>query len=86
VARRAEWTVVASRFVAAGSSTKARDDGGAVVVVAAVCSYEAYVIYMFFALCINYGGGYDNLVQKLMAQPPFYLAVPFCMWKVQPGG
>jgi len=38
--------------------------------------YEAYVLYMFFALCVSYGGGDKNLVTHFIALPPMRLPAP----------
>eukprot|EP01132_Coremiostelium_polycephalum_P002490 gene2490-3082_t len=38
--------------------------------------YEAYVLYMFFALCISFGGGDKNLVTHFISHPPMKLPVP----------
>ncbi|GAM27698.1 hypothetical protein SAMD00019534_108740, partial [Acytostelium subglobosum LB1] len=45
--------------------------------------YEAYVLYMFFCLCVSYGGGDRNLVTHFISHPPLKLPMPlFC--KVKP--
>jgi hypothetical protein len=48
-------------------------------------SYEAYVMYQFFALCLQYGGGFDALGDRISSQPPFALAFPFNFIRAQPG-
>jgi hypothetical protein len=42
--------------------------------------YEAYALYMFFKLCVNYAGGHDVLIQHFLSQPKMRLTMPlFCM-------
>ncbi|EAL65189.1 transmembrane protein 184A [Dictyostelium discoideum AX4] len=38
--------------------------------------YEAYVLYMFFALCVSYGGGDKNLVTHFTSHPVMRLPMP----------
>eukprot|EP01133_Synstelium_polycarpum_P014956 gene14956-17683_t len=45
--------------------------------------YEAYVLYMFFALCVNYSGGDKNLVTHFISHPPMRLPMPLFI-KVKP--
>lgn len=47
--------------------------------------YEAYALYMFFALCVEYAGGTDSLVSSVMQQPPTKLLFPLWCFTVQPG-
>lgn len=44
--------------------------------------YEAYALYMFFKLCVNYAGGQDALIQHFLSQPKMRLTIPLCC-KVQ---
>ncbi|KYQ89540.1 transmembrane protein [Tieghemostelium lacteum] len=46
--------------------------------------YEAYVLYMFFALCVNYGGGDKNLVTHFISHPVMRLPFPLNFIKVKP--
>jgi len=40
--------------------------------------YEAYALYMFFKLCVNYAGGQDALIQHFLTQPKMRLTIPLC--------
>ncbi len=48
-------------------------------------SYEAYVMYQFFVLCLNYGGGFENLSTRIASQSSIPLAFPFQFIRAQPG-
>jgi len=48
-------------------------------------SYEAYALYMFFSLCINYVGSTEHLVSAFMLQPRMKLLAPLWCW-FQPDG
>eukprot|EP01112_Ceratiomyxa_fruticulosa_P016568 TRINITY_DN5031_c0_g1_i1.p1 TRINITY_DN5031_c0_g1~~TRINITY_DN5031_c0_g1_i1.p1 ORF type:complete len:494 (+),score=86.23 TRINITY_DN5031_c0_g1_i1:318-1799(+) len=45
-------------------------------------TYEAYVLYMFFALCVEYAGGREALIRHISEKPPLKLAFPL-WWKVK---
>ncbi|EGG18954.1 transmembrane protein [Cavenderia fasciculata] len=46
--------------------------------------YEAYVLYMFFALSVSYGGGDKNLITHFISLPPMKLPMPLNCIKVKP--
>jgi hypothetical protein len=46
--------------------------------------YEAYALYMFFKLCVNYAGGKEALVHHFDTQSKMRLTVPLCCAIVQP--
>lgn len=46
--------------------------------------YEAYALFMFFKLCVSYGGGKDAIVEHFLSQPKQKLTFPLGCWKVQP--
>jgi len=46
--------------------------------------YEAYALYMFFKLCVNYAGGKVALVNHFNTQPKMRLTIPLCCSIVQP--
>jgi hypothetical protein len=45
--------------------------------------YEAYALYMFFVLCIEYSGGWQRLIGSVMGLPRTKLLLPLWCW-VQP--
>eukprot|EP01116_Phalansterium_solitarium_P002463 TRINITY_DN1250_c1_g1_i1.p1 TRINITY_DN1250_c1_g1~~TRINITY_DN1250_c1_g1_i1.p1 ORF type:complete len:472 (+),score=154.94 TRINITY_DN1250_c1_g1_i1:24-1418(+) len=46
--------------------------------------YEAYALYMFYALCVQYAGGEDQLGQALEQLEPRRLLMPLCCY-AKPG-
>lgn len=44
--------------------------------------YEAYVLYQFFRLCMNFAGGQDELERKLAGSPKMALPSPLCRIKM----
>lgn len=40
--------------------------------------YEAYVLYQFFRLCVNFAGGQEELERKLAGSPKMALPWPLC--------
>eukprot|EP01113_Clastostelium_recurvatum_P043513 TRINITY_DN7215_c0_g1_i1.p1 TRINITY_DN7215_c0_g1~~TRINITY_DN7215_c0_g1_i1.p1 ORF type:complete len:483 (-),score=95.89 TRINITY_DN7215_c0_g1_i1:44-1492(-) len=45
-------------------------------------TYEAYVLYMFFALCVEYGGGRDEFIAYISTKPNLKLPFPLNCFKV----
>eukprot|EP01102_Stenamoeba_stenopodia_P013767 TRINITY_DN4505_c0_g1_i1.p1 TRINITY_DN4505_c0_g1~~TRINITY_DN4505_c0_g1_i1.p1 ORF type:complete len:457 (+),score=78.46 TRINITY_DN4505_c0_g1_i1:212-1582(+) len=46
--------------------------------------YEAYVLYGFFVLCVNYAGGVERLESKMLEQAELQLPFPLNCFRVQP--
>lgn len=46
--------------------------------------YEAYALFMFFKLCVSYGGGKEAIVDHFNSLPKMKLTFPLNFWKVQP--
>lgn len=46
--------------------------------------YEAYALFMFFKLCVSYGGGKDAIVEHFQSLPKLKLTFPLGCWRVQP--
>jgi len=46
--------------------------------------YEAFVIYTFYTLLVEYCGGYERTKAWFEGQPPFKLVIPFCCITVAP--
>lgn len=46
--------------------------------------YEAFVIYTFYSLLIEYVGGYENGKEMFAERGPFKLSVPLCCVQVKP--
>lgn len=48
-------------------------------------TYEAYALYMFFALCVEYAGGWPKMVEIFASGEKRRCLAPFCCFRVQPG-
>eukprot|EP01125_Pyxidicula_operculata_P017187 TRINITY_DN6004_c0_g1_i1.p1 TRINITY_DN6004_c0_g1~~TRINITY_DN6004_c0_g1_i1.p1 ORF type:complete len:415 (+),score=46.49 TRINITY_DN6004_c0_g1_i1:51-1247(+) len=46
--------------------------------------YEAYALYMFFVLCIEYAGGWQNMEEAFDQQPERGCVEPLCCVKTKP--
>jgi len=46
--------------------------------------YEAYALFMFFKLCVSYGGGKDAIIEHFLSLPKLKLTFPLNCWSVQP--
>jgi len=46
--------------------------------------YEAFVIYEFYSLLVEYTGGYEKSKSTLEQKPSFKLVIPLCCWEVAP--
>ncbi|PRP83227.1 hypothetical protein PROFUN_09439 [Planoprotostelium fungivorum] len=48
-------------------------------------TYEAYVLYCFFVLMIELGGGEEAMIEQLEEKPQIKFLMPFCCFHIKPG-
>jgi hypothetical protein len=50
-----------------------------------LCSYEAYVLWLFFKLLLQFADGSETLSAKLEKVPQMKYSMPFCCFHIKPG-
>ncbi len=53
-------------------------DDGAIVALILRDAYEAFVVYSFLMLILEYAGGEHSCIEQIKHQPPIRRPVPFC--------